>query len=94
MSKYQVKVGQDFDPQQQMKVSVEVTISASEEKKEKSGLFADWRSQAVVGVFVLAAALGTYAVITGDMTLVDRILDTAAKVKAEHPKGKNDGKES
>ena len=89
--KYQVKVGQDFDPKQKLQVKVEVTIS-SDEKEKKPGLWADWRKVAVAAVFVLVAAFGFYGAQTGNMEPFDKILDTIVGL-FEQLKDKSDGKE-
>jgi hypothetical protein len=90
--KYEVKVGQDFEPEQKFQVNVEVTIT-SEDKAKKSGLWTDWRIVAVLAVFVLVASFGAFAAYSGNTVLFDKALDTIVAV-AEHLKGKSDGKES
>lgn len=89
--KYQVKVGQDFDPEEKMTVTVEIEVTSSEEKKEvkKSGLFADWKVLSVAAVFTLFLLSGVHAAVTGNASLYDKLLDVAVKVASEHPKGKN-----
>jgi len=92
--KYQVKVGQDFDPEQKMTVTIEIEVTAPEEKKEqqeakKSGLFSDWKVLSVTAVFTLILLSGVHAAITGNASLYGKLLDTAVKVAPEHPKGKN-----
>lgn len=78
MSKYQVKVGTDFDPEMEIKVIV---------VEEKSAL-SDWKIAAVLAVFLLILAAGTYGAASGDHTLYDKLLDTAVKV-ATNPHGKS-----
>ncbi|MEG5037224.1 hypothetical protein [Microcoleus sp. AT3-D2] len=88
--KYKVKVGQDFDPAQEMTVTIEVEVTTSEEQEsKKSGLFADWKVLSVAAVFTLILLSGIYAAVTGDASLHGQLLDVAVKVATEHPKGKN-----
>lgn len=86
MSKYQVKVGLEFNV-----VNVVVTVeTASSENNEvkKPSLFTDWKFLSVLAVFILVFSSGVYGAVSGDHALYDKLLDVAITV-AEHPHGKN-----
>lgn len=94
--KCRIKVGQDFDPEQQLKFDVEVIITEEQPEKKPGvwSVFTDWRCLAVIAVLVFVGSFGVHAAVTGDASLFDKVLDVIVKVGAERLKGESDGKES
>jgi hypothetical protein len=96
MSKYQVKVGADFDPTNEVKaevsvVEVNVTIVVEttpvKDETSKTGVFKDWKVTAVVAIAMLVFSTAAYAAIYGDQSLFDKVIDAVTQV-AGHAFGK------
>lgn len=85
--KYEVKVGSDFDPGQEMKVTVEVVVHSEEESEKKFSPLFDWKALTVLAVFILVFSSGAYAAATGDDSIFGKLLDAIVKSVPENPKG-------
>jgi hypothetical protein len=84
MGKFQVKVGVAFDSTKRFKFSFEV---AKKKKKDADkSAWSDWKTLAVIAVFILTASAGAVAVTSGDYALFDKVMATIATV-ARRPEG-------
>src|SRR5215218_3244971 len=90
MSKYEVKVGIDFDPQNEIKVEVslvnsEVTVAVNSPPKNKDTskkvwIFQDWKVSAVAAIAMLVFSTAAYAAISGDYSAFDKILNAVVTI--------------
>ncbi|WP_155634503.1 hypothetical protein [Burkholderia stagnalis] len=77
MSKWQVKCGEEFD----------LEVKVGSEDDSKAGSLKNWKSLAVVAVFITVMSAGGYAAVTHDFTLYDKLLQAMVEIAKASAEG-------